>query len=171
MMIFRALCVVPGIFLIGCVDDPRDENPPQSLHENICLSLRLGENTVELKKDAPVGLELLPTGQVVEFSWFDADDVMALGTFKATRDGEVVLAQIDSRPSRNLARFADASGTPGGGIAEDVRCEGFAEDPQVLAFRRQVQKDQTYYVRFDGQSEFGVSFYIDYADNWSTWNN
>lgn len=172
MMIYKALRMVPGIFLVtGCLDDPRDENPPESLHENICLSLRLGEQTVELKENVPVSLELFPSGQTVEFPWYDSNDVMALGTFKASRDGDVILAQIDSRPSRNLARFADADAVPGSAIAEDVRCDDFAETPLVLAFRRQVRKGEVYYVRFDGQSEFGVNFYLDYADNWSTWNN
>lgn len=162
---------VLAVVLVGCIDDPRDDNPPEDLHENICLSLRLQENTVVLEEDAAVDLKLLPSGQAVEFPFFRTDDVMALGVFRASRDGEIILAQIDSRPSRNLARFAEADGTPSGGITENVRCEGLAEDPPVIAFRRDVRRGERYHVRFDGQSEFGVNFYLDYVDNWVNWDD
>jgi hypothetical protein len=170
MRVFSVFGAGAMALLLGCIDDPRDENPPESLHENICLSLRLQAQTVVLKEDAAVDLKLLPSGQAVEFPFFQGDDVMAIGTFRASRDGEVILAQIDSRPSRNLARFSEADGSPGGGITEDVRCEGLVEDPPVLAFRRHVRRGERYHVRFDGQSQFGVNFYLDFVDNWVNWD-
>ncbi|QED28334.1 hypothetical protein FRD01_14055 [Microvenator marinus] len=166
----RWMVILVALTSLGCVEDPRDENPPESLGENVCLSIRLTEKTNVMNADGAVGLELFPSGQNVEFPWFEGEDVWALGSFKAPRDGEVVLAQVDARPSSNLARFAQADGTAGGGISEDIRCDEFAENPPVLAYRREVRRGETYWVRFDAQSEFGVNFYLDYADNWVNWS-